>query len=96
MSATSGGSQIKTGDELFGITYWAQWWMAPRTPRYEVFRYFGWAQDTGLYYFYHRKNPTIFITKNFNQLAADPSFKPFLIDTAKLGVEYVVPANNRT
>ena len=84
-------SQIKTSGELFGVRFWAQWFPMGRTPRFELFRYFGHAEDTGLFYFQHRKHPSMWVTRSFNQMTTDPTFRPFLLDTAKMGIDYLKP-----
>lgn len=84
-------SGIKPGSELFGVRYWAQWMPINTVPKYQLFRYFGHNAQTGLFHFQHYKHKSIWISRNFNQLASDPSFRPFLLDTSKLGVEYLVP-----
>lgn len=85
------GNEIKPGNELFGVTHWAQWFPLPRTPKYEVFKYFGHSVDTGLYYFQHRKHRSMWIMRSFHQMTTDPTFRPFLFDTAKMGIEYLRP-----
>lgn len=78
---------IKFSSQLFGTTYWAQWWSIPRKPAYEIFKYYGHDNTIGLYYFRHVKR-NIVITKSFHQLQADPNFRPFLLETKNLNKIY--------
>jgi hypothetical protein len=71
-------SVIKRGDFLMGIRYWAQWY-THMTPQYEVFKYIGTNQDTGISYFESIKNKGAIIGRSFYQLNVN-GFHPFVLD----------------
>jgi hypothetical protein len=64
-----------------GIAYWAQTYLQ-RTPRYEVFRYYGRDYDSGLYWFESVTEKNL-ISRSFYQLNAN-GFNPFLLNMERI------------
>lgn len=83
MSDTSNSPIIKKSDYLYGVKHWVQWFPLGRIPRYEVFVYFGTQPDTGLHWFYARRNPKVFVHRSIHQLNAF-GFCAFVLDIKKV------------
>lgn len=74
---------IKKSDHLMGIKVWAQWFPAPRVPRFELFIYAGSQPDLGLHWFYSKRNPNLLISKNLYQLNT-LGFHAFVLDIKRI------------
>jgi hypothetical protein len=71
----------KGGEPPLGIRFWAQTYMY-RTPRYEVFRYYGTDYTTGHYWFESLTEKTL-ISRSLEQLNQS-GFRPFLLNMERI------------
>lgn len=78
-----GSHIVKKSDYLYGIKHWVQWLPIGHVPRFEVFVYAGTQHDVGVHWFYSRRNPKLFISKNIYQLNVY-GFHPFILDLARI------------
>lgn len=78
---------IRSESHLFGVRYWAQWYLPPFVPRYDVYEYVGQQPTLGLFWFRARRHKNM-IARRFPDLNTK-GFRPFLlsIDRAESWLE---------
>lgn len=63
---------------VLGIKFWAQHYIGPVAPQYQVFKVFGYNPNNGHYFFSSWRNPQVVMVKSYYQLGT-AGFMPFLI-----------------